>query len=103
METVRTTDHQFRRPLRHCGCVRARESAQSSNQHRLGAVEGHRAARRLCAVFHTTTAGNVEQDTVSKFNGTTNESAIQKDSITKSERAHYFDAGMTQQISKGFN
>src|SRR5438067_2467739 len=46
---------------------------------------------------------NVEQGTVSKFNGTTNESAIQKDSVTKSERAHYFDAGMTQQISKGFH
>jgi hypothetical protein len=46
---------------------------------------------------------NVEQGTISKFDGTTNESAIQKDSITKSERAHYFDAGMTQQISKGFN
>src|SRR5205807_1792932 len=46
---------------------------------------------------------NVEQGTISKFNGTTNESAIQKDSVTKSERAHYFDAGITQQISKGFN
>src|SRR5882762_6315933 len=46
---------------------------------------------------------NVEQGTISKFNGTTNESAIQKDSVTKSERAHYFDAGMTQQIAKGFN
>jgi hypothetical protein len=46
---------------------------------------------------------NVEQGTVSKFDGTTNESAIQKDSVTKSERAHYFDAGMTQQLGKGFN
>jgi hypothetical protein len=46
---------------------------------------------------------NVEQGTVSKFDGTTNESAIQKDSVTKSERAHDFDAGMTQQIAKGFN
>src|SRR5246500_1043540 len=46
---------------------------------------------------------NVEQGTVSKFDGTTNESAIQKDSVTKSERAHYFDAGMTQQIAKGFS
>src|SRR6267143_1030875 len=44
-----------------------------------------------------------EQVTISKFNGTTNESAIQKDSVTKSERAHYFDAGMTQQIAKGFS
>ncbi len=46
---------------------------------------------------------NVEQGTVSKFDGTTNESAIQKHSVTKSERAHYFDAGATQQISKGFS
>ena len=46
---------------------------------------------------------NVEQGTISKFDGTTNESAIQKDSVTKSERAHYFDAGMTQQIAEGFN
>ncbi len=46
---------------------------------------------------------NVEQGTISKFDGTTNESAIQKDSVTKSERAHYFDAGVTQQIAKGFN
>src|SRR6059058_5436442 len=46
---------------------------------------------------------NVEQGTISKFDGTTNESAIQKDSVTKSERAHYFDAGATQQIAKGFS
>ena len=46
---------------------------------------------------------NVEQGTISKFDGTTNESAIQKDSVTKSERAHYFDAGITQQIDKGFS
>ena len=46
---------------------------------------------------------NVEQATVSKFDGTTNESAIQKDSVTKSERAYYFDAGATQKIAEGFN
>jgi hypothetical protein len=45
---------------------------------------------------------NVEQGTVSMFNGTTNESAIQKDSVTKSERAHYFDAGITQKIMEGW-
>src|SRR6266487_2196509 len=39
METFRTTHNQFRRPLRHCGRVRARESAQPANQHCLGAVE----------------------------------------------------------------
>jgi len=46
---------------------------------------------------------NVEQGTISKFDGTTNESAIRQDSVTKSERAHYFDAGATQQISKGLS
>src|SRR5437667_7288081 len=46
---------------------------------------------------------NVEQGTVSKFDGTTNESAIHQDSVTKSERAHYFDAGVTQKIAEGFN
>src|SRR5205809_1746357 len=46
---------------------------------------------------------NVEQGTVSKFDGTTNESAIHQDFVTKSERAHCFDGGMTQQISKGFS
>jgi hypothetical protein len=46
---------------------------------------------------------NVEQGTVSKFDGTTNESAIHQDSVTKSERAHYFDVGMTQKITEGLN
>src|SRR5437763_2165616 len=46
---------------------------------------------------------NVEQGTVSKFDSTTNESAIHQDSVTKSERAHYFDAGVTQRIAGGFN
>jgi len=46
---------------------------------------------------------NVSQATISKFEGTTNESAITKDSPVKSERAHYFDAGVTQKIAEGFN
>src|SRR6266568_410051 len=46
---------------------------------------------------------NVDQSTISKFAGTTNEATVNKDSVVKSERAHYFDAGMTQQIAKGFN
>jgi hypothetical protein len=46
---------------------------------------------------------NVDQSTISKFAGTTNESAITKDSVVKSERAHYFDAGVTQKITEGFN
>jgi TonB dependent receptor-like, beta-barrel len=46
---------------------------------------------------------NVDQSTIAKFAGTTNESAITKDSPVKSERAHYFDAGVTQKIAEGFN
>src|SRR5260370_41230612 len=53
--------------------------------------------------FYPQQLENVEQGTVSKFDGTTNESAIHQDSVTKSERAHYFDAGVTQKIAEGFN
>jgi hypothetical protein len=45
----------------------------------------------------------VEQRTIAKFAGTTNESAITKDSPVKSERAHYFDVGATQKIMEGWN
>ena len=45
---------------------------------------------------------NVSQSTIAKFTGTTNESAITLDSPVKSERAHYFDAGVTQKIGADF-
>ena len=45
---------------------------------------------------------NVDQSTIAKFAGTTNESAITLDSPVKSERANYFDAGVTQRIGAGF-
>jgi outer membrane receptor protein involved in Fe transport len=45
----------------------------------------------------------VEEGTISKFAGTTNQSAITKDSPVTSERAHYFDAGVTQKIMEGWN
>ena len=45
----------------------------------------------------------VPQSTIVKFTGTTNESAITKDSAVTAERAHYFDAGLTQKIMEGFN
>jgi len=45
----------------------------------------------------------VEQGTIAKFAGTTNQSAIRQDSAVTSERAHYFDAGVTQKIMEGFN
>ena len=43
----------------------------------------------------------VPQSTINKFAGTTNESEITKDSPVKSERAHYFDAGVQQKITEG--
>src|SRR6267143_1074014 len=45
----------------------------------------------------------VPQSTIAKFTGTTNASSITKDSAVTSERAHYFDAGVTQKIMEGFN
>jgi outer membrane receptor protein involved in Fe transport len=45
----------------------------------------------------------VPQSTIAKFAGTTNESAITKDSPVTSERAHYFDAGVAQKIMKDWN
>jgi hypothetical protein len=45
----------------------------------------------------------VPQSTLAKFAGTTNASAIMKDSPVTAERAHYFDAGITQEIMKGWN
>ncbi|MEY2486624.1 MAG: hypothetical protein QOH39_2272 [Verrucomicrobiota bacterium] len=45
---------------------------------------------------------NVDQSTIAKFTGTTNESAITRDSAVKAERAHYFDIGATQKIFEGF-
>jgi hypothetical protein len=44
----------------------------------------------------------VPQSTIAKFTGTTNESAITKDAPVTSERAHYFDAGITQKIMEGW-
>jgi outer membrane receptor protein involved in Fe transport len=45
----------------------------------------------------------VPQSTIAKFAGTTNESAITKDSPISAERAHYFDIGATQKIMEGWN
>src|SRR5438876_1126858 len=45
----------------------------------------------------------VPQSTIAKFAGTTNQSAITKDSPISSERAHYFDIGATQKIMEGWN
>jgi outer membrane receptor protein involved in Fe transport len=45
----------------------------------------------------------VPQSTIVKFANTTNAPAITKDSPITAERAHYFDAGVTQQILQGWN
>src|ERR1700730_7181866 len=45
----------------------------------------------------------VPQSTIAKFTGTTNEPGITKDSPVTAERAHYFDAGITQKIMEGWN
>ena len=45
---------------------------------------------------------NVDQSTIAKFAGTTNESAVTKNSTVTAERAHYFDVGLTQKILDGF-
>jgi hypothetical protein len=44
----------------------------------------------------------VPQSTIAKFAGTTNAPAITKDSPVTAERAHYFDAGVTQKIMEGW-
>jgi outer membrane receptor protein involved in Fe transport len=46
---------------------------------------------------------NVDQSTITKFIGTTNEPAVKLNSPVTSERAHYFDVGATQKITDGFN
>jgi hypothetical protein len=45
----------------------------------------------------------VPQATIRKFAGTTNQAQINRDSPVKSERAHYFDVGVTQKIAEGFS
>jgi hypothetical protein len=37
------------------------------------------------------------------FVGTTNQSAVSESSPVKAERAHYFDAGMTEQFTRSFS
>jgi outer membrane receptor protein involved in Fe transport len=44
---------------------------------------------------------SVPQGTITKFNNTTNASAIKQDTPVTAERAHYFDIGATQKIMEG--
>jgi outer membrane receptor for ferrienterochelin and colicin len=43
---------------------------------------------------------NVPQGDITVFNGTSNESAVQQNDPVKAERANYFDAGISQNITK---
>jgi outer membrane receptor protein involved in Fe transport len=45
----------------------------------------------------------VPESAIAKFTGTTNEPAIKRDSPVTAERAHYFDAGVTQNVTKDFH
>jgi outer membrane receptor protein involved in Fe transport len=45
----------------------------------------------------------VQARTLNKFIGTTNQSAVLENSTIKAERAHYFDAGMTEQFTRSFS
>jgi outer membrane receptor protein involved in Fe transport len=45
----------------------------------------------------------VQTKDLGKFVGTTNQSAVSESSPVKAERAHYFDAGMTEQFTRSFS
>ena len=62
--------------------------------------KGTAVPRRLRALLYAAAVERLfDQSTIAKFTGTTNESAITQDSPVTSERAHYFDAGVTQKIA----
>ncbi|MBV9390377.1 MAG: TonB-dependent receptor [Verrucomicrobia bacterium] len=45
----------------------------------------------------------VQSQSISKFVGTSNQSAVLESTVVKPERAHYFDAGMTEQFTPAFS
>ncbi|MBV9299523.1 MAG: TonB-dependent receptor [Verrucomicrobia bacterium] len=45
----------------------------------------------------------VQSESISKFAGTSNQSAVPQSSSVQPERAHYFDAGMTEQFTSSFS
>jgi TonB dependent receptor len=45
----------------------------------------------------------VQNRDLARFVGTTNQAAVQQSSSVKPERAHYFDAGITQQFTRSFS
>jgi outer membrane cobalamin receptor len=45
----------------------------------------------------------VQNSDLAKFVGTTNQAAVSRSSLVKPERAHYFDAGITEQFTRFFS
>ncbi len=45
----------------------------------------------------------VQSQSINKFVGTSNASAVLESTTVKPERAHYFDVGMTQQVTRAFS
>jgi outer membrane receptor protein involved in Fe transport len=45
----------------------------------------------------------VQSQSINKFVGTSNQSAVLQSTVVKPERAHYFDAGMTEQFTRSFS
>jgi hypothetical protein len=45
----------------------------------------------------------VQSQSIAKFAGTSNQSAVSQSSTVQPERAHYFDAGMTEQFTSAFS
>jgi hypothetical protein len=45
----------------------------------------------------------VQSQSINKFAGTSNQSAVSQSSSVQPERAHYFDAGMTEQFTRSFS
>jgi hypothetical protein len=45
----------------------------------------------------------VQSQSINKFVGTSNQSAVAQSSSVQPERAHYFDAGMTEQFTRAFS
>lgn len=78
-------------------------------------VQAHQLSPRIGLVFQPTNATTlhagyaryftppdfelVSAGTVSRFNGTTNQSEVQQDSPVQPERSHYFDVGVTQRLT----
>ena len=78
-------------------------------------VQAHQLSPRIGLVFQPTNATTlhaayaryftppdfelVSAGTITRFNGTTNQSQVTQDSLVQPERSHYFDVGVTQRLT----